>query len=61
METNHLQSQTNKYKEGYEVRDKKKVQITVDVELAEIIRKMRKDKVTDRAIRGYARAFLGLS
>jgi hypothetical protein len=56
-----LQSQTKKYKEAYQSLEKRKVQvhINVDSELADIIREMKKDSFTDRAIRGYARAFLG--
>ena len=58
---NPLQQQTKKYKEAY--RPKKKnatVHIRVDEDLAEIIQAMKKDPVTDKAIRGYAKAFLGL-
>jgi len=36
-----------------------RIQITVDEDLAEIIREMKKDAFTDKAIRGYAKAFLG--
>ncbi len=58
---NNLQNQTKKYKEAYQPSEKKKrVKITVDTELAEIIREMKKDPFTDKAIRGYAKAFLGL-
>ncbi len=41
--------------------EKRKVQVhtNVDAELADIIREMKKDPLTDSAIRGYARAFLG--
>jgi len=57
---NPLQRQTKKYKEAYHPEKKKgRVQITVDEDLAEIIREMKKDPFTDRAIRGYAKAFLG--
>jgi len=37
-----------------------KIRITVDPELAEIIRRMREDDMSNRAIRRYARRFLGL-
>ena len=37
-----------------------RVRITVDTELAEIIRCMREDEMSNRAIRRYARKFLGL-
>lgn len=37
-----------------------RVRITVDSELAEIIRRMREDDMSNRAIRRYARKFLGL-
>jgi len=58
---NSLQKQTKKYKEAYQPSEKKKrIQITVDAELAEIVREMKKDPFTDKAIRGYAKAFLGL-
>lgn len=35
------------------------VTIDVDPELARIIEEMRKDAMTDKAIRNYARAFIG--
>ena len=35
------------------------VTVDVDPELARIIEEMRKDNMTDRAIRNYARAFIG--
>ena len=35
------------------------VRVEVDPELAYIIEEMRRDQMTDRAIRNYARAFLG--
>ena len=35
------------------------VTIDVDPELARIIKEMREDDMTDRAIRNYARAFIG--
>ncbi len=54
------QESWKKYKDAYQPEKKKaKVQITVDEELADIIRVMKKDPLTDRAIRGYAKAFLG--
>lgn len=57
---NPLQKQTKKYDDAYQPEKKKaRVQITVDEDLAEIIRAMKKDPLTDRAIRGYAKAFLG--
>lgn len=60
MATNPLQNQTKKYENAYQPEKKKaRVQITVDEDLAEIIRAMKKDPLTDRAIRGYAKAFLG--
>lgn len=37
-----------------------RIRITVDPELAEIIRQMREDDMSNRAIRRYARKFLGL-
>lgn len=37
-----------------------RIRITVDPELAEIIRHMQEDDMTNRAIRRYARKFLGL-
>lgn len=56
-----LQIQTKKYKETYQPKKKNAtVPIRVDEELAEIIRAMKKDEFTNRAIRGYAKAFLGL-
>lgn len=55
-----LQSKTKKYKQAYQPERKKvQVHINVDTELADIIREMKKDPLTDSAIRGYARAFLG--
>jgi len=36
-----------------------RIQITVDEDLAEIIKELKKDPGTDKAIRGYAKAFLG--
>jgi len=60
MASSPLQRQTKKYKEAYQPEKKKaRVQITVDEDLAEIIREMKKDAFTDKAIRGYAKAFLG--
>ena len=57
---NHLQTQTKKYENSYQPEKKKaRIQITVDEDLADIIREMKKDPLTDRAIRGYAKAFLG--
>ena len=35
------------------------VTVDVDPELAHIIEEMRKDPMTDKAIRNYARAFIG--
>jgi len=35
------------------------VTVDVDPELARIIEAMRKDAITDKAIRNYARAFIG--
>jgi hypothetical protein len=35
------------------------VTVDVDPELANIIEEMRKDPMTDKAIRNYARAFIG--
>lgn len=59
--SNPLQIQTKKYKREYQPEKKKaRVQITVDEELADIIRAMKKDGFTDKAIRGYAKAFLGM-
>lgn len=56
-----LQNQTKKYKREYQPEQKKgRVQITVDEDLANIIRAMKRDAFTDKAIRGYAKAFLGL-
>ncbi len=57
---NNLQNQTKNYKEAYQPEKKKRIQITVDAELADIVREMKKDPFTDKAIRGYAKAFLGL-
>lgn len=58
--SNPLEIQTKKYRQEYQPKKKKaRVQITVDEDLAEIIRAMKKDPLTDRAIRGYAKAFLG--
>lgn len=57
---NPLQKQTKKYKEAYKPEKKNRVHITVDEDLAEIIREMKKDAFTDKAIRGYAKAFLGM-
>lgn len=55
-----LQIQTKKYKREYQLGKKPvRVQITVDEDLADIIRAMKKDAFTDKAIRGYAKAFLG--
>jgi hypothetical protein len=55
-----LQNQTKKYKQEYKPGAKHaNVHINVDAELADIIRELKKDQITDRAIRGYARAFLG--
>jgi len=60
METNPLK-QTRKYKESYQPKPKKEwVSINVDPELATIIRAMKTDAGTDKAIRAYAKAFLGL-
>lgn len=59
MANNPLQKQTKKFKEAYQPEKRKRIQITVDEDLAEIIREMKKDPFTDRAIRGYAKAFLG--
>jgi len=60
MANNPLKHQTKKYKEAYQPEKKKaRVQITVDEDLAEIIKEMKKDAFTDKAIRGYAKAFLG--
>jgi len=58
---NPLQKQTKKYKAAYEPKRRKSaVHITVDEELAGIIKEMKKDPDTDKAIRGYAKAFLGM-
>jgi hypothetical protein len=58
---NQLQSQKKKYKTKYQPGEKKaRSSITVDDELAQIIRAMKKDPGTDKAIRGYAKAYLGL-
>lgn len=54
-----LQRQTKKYKDAYQPEKRKRIQITVDEDLADIIRAMKKDAFTDKAIRGYAKAFLG--
>lgn len=35
------------------------VKVDVDPEIAHIIREMKRDDMTDRAIRNYARAFIG--
>jgi hypothetical protein len=56
-----VQTQTKKYKNEYQPKEKKSwVSINVDDELAEIIRAMKKDPGTDKAIRGYAKAYLGM-
>lgn len=56
-----LKNQTKKYKEAYQPEKKKgRVQITVDEDLAQIIKEMKRDAFTDKAIRGYAKAFLGM-
>ena len=61
MASSPLQNQTKKYKDKYQPEKKKaRVQITVDSELSEIIRAMKKDPFTDKAIRGYAKAFMGM-
>lgn len=58
---NQLNKQTRKYKDIYQPKRRKSaVHITVDEELAEIIKEMKKDPDTDKAIRGYAKAFLGM-
>jgi hypothetical protein len=58
---NPVQTQTKKYKNEYQPKEKKSwVSINVDDELAEIIRSMKKDPGTDKAIRGYAKAYLGM-
>jgi len=55
-----LKKQTKKYKDKYQPEKKNRVQITVDEDLAQIIKEMKKDAFTDKAIRGYAKAFLGM-
>ncbi len=60
MVNNPLQNQTKKYNEAYQPKKNATIHIRVDEELAEIIKEMKKDPFTDKAIRGYAKAFLGL-
>lgn len=63
MVKNPLQKQTKNYKDTYQPEKKHRadVHINVDAEMAQIVREMKKDPTVDKAIRGYARAFLGLN
>lgn len=57
-----LQKQTKKYKEAYKPEEVRvRIRITVDEELASIVKQMKADSCVNKAIRAYAKAFLGWS